>query len=52
MMKVKSVLQITNAIVTNVSLIRLDTKASDVNHASVKRPAMNLANLTRDAAAK
>ena len=52
MIKVKNVLLITNAIVTSVSLIRLGTKASDANHASVKRPAMNPANSTRNAAAK
>ena len=52
MMQVKNVLLIANAIVTSVSLIRLGTKASDVNHASVKRPAMNPANSTRIAAAR
>ena len=52
MMQVKNVLLIANAIVTSVSLIRFGTKASDVNHASVKRPAMNPANSTRNAAAK
>ena len=52
MMQVKNVLLTTNAIVTSVSLIRLDTKASDVNHASVKRPAMNPANSIKIAAAR
>ena len=52
LMKVKNVLLIPNAIVTSVNLIRLDTKASDVNHALEKRPAMNHANSTRNAAAK
>ena len=52
MMQVKNVLLIANAIVTSVSLIRFGTKASDVNHASVKRPAMNPVNSTRIAAAR
>ena len=52
MIKARNVLLITNAIVTSVSLIRLGTKASDANHASVKRPAMNPANSTRNAAAR
>ena len=51
-MEVKNVLLIKNAIVTSVSLIRFVTKASDVNHASVKRPAMNPADSTRNAAAR
>ena len=52
MIKARNVLLITNAIVTSVSLIRLDTKASDVNHASVKRPAMSPADSTKTAAAR
>ena len=52
MMKVKNVLLITNVIVTSVNLIRFLTKASDVKNASVKRPAMNPADSTRNAVAK